>query len=340
MSTRRAFIKSLGSFALLSPAVARAQAPGGTVRVGYVPVIGASALFVLEGAGWAKEAGLDIRTTKFDSGPNAIQALASGTLDVLAVGVAPVAVARAKGIDVKVVAAGATGGSAFIASPALADEFAQGASPAQAFAAFRARHGRPAKLATLPPGGVPTVALHHWLSKVAKVDKADVTITQMGIEAVQQALLAGAVDGGTALEPSVTLVMERNPRLKRIVTAPEMFPNIPGVVFAVTAAFERASPKGLEALVRLVVRATEMLKASPAQAAPYVQAILGGGLVETATIAKAIASPAVSYVADPRTIVQATEAMLAFQVELGDFPAAPPTAGLFDPAYYVRVAGP
>ena len=107
MSTRRTFIKALGGLALLGPAVARAQAPAVPVRVGYVPVIGASALFVLEGAGWAKEAGLDIRTTKFDSGPNAIQALASGTLDVLAIGVAPIAVARAKGIDVKVVAAGA-----------------------------------------------------------------------------------------------------------------------------------------------------------------------------------------------------------------------------------------
>ena len=139
MSTRRTFIKALGGLALLSPAVGRAQAPAASVRVGYVPVIGASALFVLEGAGWAKEAGLDIRTTKFDSGPNAIQALASGTLDVLAIGVAPVAVARAKGIDVKVVAAGATGGSAFVASPALADAFAPGATPAQAFAAFRAR---------------------------------------------------------------------------------------------------------------------------------------------------------------------------------------------------------
>jgi NitT/TauT family transport system substrate-binding protein len=161
----------------------------------------------------------------------------------------------------------------------------------------------------------------------------------MGIEAVQQAMLAGAVDGGTALEPSVTLVIERNPRLKRIVTAREMFPDIPGVVFAVTAAFERANPSGVEALVRLIVRATALLKANPGEAAPQVQAILGGGLVETATIAKAIASPAVSYVADPRTIVQATEAMLAYQVELGDFPAAPPTAGLFDPSYYLRVAG-
>lgn len=338
MSTRRSFIKGLGTLALLGSHPARAQAQPATVRVGYVPVIGASALFVIDGAGWAKEAGLDFRTTKFDSGPNAIQALASGTLDVLAIGVAPVAVARAKGIDVKVVAAGATGGSAFVAAPALADEFAIGAEPARAFAAFRARHGRPAKLATLPPGGVPTVALHHWL-KIAKVDKADVTVVQMGIEAVQQALLAGAVDGGTALEPSVTLVTERNPRLKRLVTAREMFPDIPGVVFAVTAAFERANPSGVEALVRMIVRATEVLKTNPAEAAPHVTAILGGGLIETATIAKAIASPAVSYVADPRAIVAATEAMLAYQVELGDFPAAPPTAGLFDPAYYVRVAG-
>ena len=97
MSTRRTFIKALGGLALLSPAVGRAQAPAAPVRVGYVPVIGASALFVLEGAGWAKEAGLDIRTTKFDSGPNAIQALASGTLDVLAIGVAPIAVAGRRG---------------------------------------------------------------------------------------------------------------------------------------------------------------------------------------------------------------------------------------------------
>jgi len=48
----------------------------------------------------------------------------------------------------------------------------------------------------------------------------------------------------------------------------------------------------------------------------------------------------VSYVADPRAIVRATEAMLAYQVELGDFPTAPPIGGLFDPTYYARAAPP
>src|SRR3954452_16121554 len=269
MQTRRLLLQSLGAVALAGTPHAWAQPSTATVRIGYVPVIGASALFVLDGAGWAREAGLAIRTTKFDSGPTAIQALASGTLDGLAIGVAPVAVARAKGLDVKVVAAGATGGSAFVASPDLAEAFAaDNQQPARAFGAFHARQGQPARLATLPPGGVPTVALHHWLWRVAQVDKADVTITQMGIEAVQQAMLAGAVDGVTVLEPSATLVTERNPRLRRIVNAPEMFPDIPGVVFAMTAAFERASPGGVETLVRLLVRATELLKADPSAAAP------------------------------------------------------------------------
>src|SRR3954447_8152773 len=103
MPSRRSLIQGFGALALaLVTATAtklKAQPSTATVRIGYVPVIGASALFVLDGAGWAREAGLAIRTTKFDSGPNAIQALASGTLDALAIGVAPVAVARAKGLN-------------------------------------------------------------------------------------------------------------------------------------------------------------------------------------------------------------------------------------------------
>jgi NitT/TauT family transport system substrate-binding protein len=48
----------------------------------------------------------------------------------------------------------------------------------------------------------------------------------------------------------------------------------------------------------------------------------------------------VSYVADSTAIVRATEAMLADQIELGDFPTAPPIAGLFDPTYYASAITP
>src|SRR5262245_36379980 len=115
--SRRSVLVSAAGFGAASvmARVACAQTVPIPVRLGYVPVIGASAVFVLDGAGWAKQAGLDFKSVKFESGPAAIQAFTSGTLDLLAIGVAPVAVARAKGLDVNVVAAAATGGSSFIA---------------------------------------------------------------------------------------------------------------------------------------------------------------------------------------------------------------------------------
>lgn len=77
------------------------------VRVGHVPVVGAASFFVLDSAGWAREAGIEITATTF----------ASGTIDMLTIGVAPIAVAHSRSIDVKVVAASSTGESAFVKVP-------------------------------------------------------------------------------------------------------------------------------------------------------------------------------------------------------------------------------
>jgi NitT/TauT family transport system substrate-binding protein len=307
-------------------------------RIAYVPVIGAAPIFVLDGAGWAREAGLDISLVKFESGPPAINALASGTIDALAIGLAPVAVARAKGLDVRVVSAMSNGGSAFVATQKLSESFgATSNDPARAFAAFRQRNGRPAKLATLPPGGVPNVALKHWLFRLNAVAPADVEIVTMGIDAVQQAILAGAVDGGTVLEPALTIVLGRDPRLKAIVTASQMFETIPGVVLAVSGAFSKAHPESVDKLVELVGRATETILANPEQAAGYVQPVLGGGLVERAVIAKSLVSSAVSFLTDPRVIEEPARRMLAYQVDIGDFDKAPSTDGLIDASVFTRL---
>jgi NitT/TauT family transport system substrate-binding protein len=246
-------------------------------------------------------------------------------------------VARARGLDVKVVAAAGSGGSGFVASEALAASFAANKDPASAFAAFAKSQGRKAKLATLPPGGVPTVALHHWLWKIGKVSKDDVEIVAMGIDAVQQAVLAGSVDGATVLEPSATIVLQRNPKLKMLLTARDMFPDIPGVVMAATGAFEKASPDALEKMVGLFARATELIRKNPAEAAKHVEAVLGGGLVDAATMEAALKSPAVDFIFDIRQIEAPTKALLAYQVEIGDFQTAPPTDGLFDPRWSDKI---
>ena len=86
------------------------------------------------------------------------------------------------------------------------------AATAAGFKAFAERQGRPVKIATQPPGSVPDTVLRYWLQNVIKADPATYQITAMGIEATQQALLAGAVDAATIREPTLTVVLARDPK--------------------------------------------------------------------------------------------------------------------------------
>ncbi len=178
---------------LVSATSAFAQQP---LRVGYIPVMGVAQIFVAEGEGWTKQAGIPLAMSAFESGPNMIQALSSGSLDVYVAGLAPLLVARSKGIDVRVVAATVVEEMGFAAGASFAPFF-DGRTPAQAFKAFREKNGRPAKLATQPIGSGPHTTLNYWLWEVAKADKSDVQIIEMGIDATQGAILTGAVEGGS-----------------------------------------------------------------------------------------------------------------------------------------------
>ena len=335
------FIKALGAPLVaplvLAASIAAAQAQTTRLDVGYVPVIGASPLFVLDGAGWAKEAGLALTTTKFDSGPNAILGAASGRLDALVIGVAPLAVARARGIDLVIVATTSRGGSGLVATGKLQQAFdAAGGDPAKAFAAFRAKNGRAAKIGTLPAGAGPTVALTYWLKNVVKAPASDVDLAFMGIEAVQQAVMVDGIDGGTVLEPSLSVVLTHNPNLKIVASEAGMFPDAMGVGVAVSGKLARENPQAVEKLVQLIVRATQDVQKNPDGAADHVQKVLGGGLLPRAVVLRALTSPTVTWINDPRAAIEPTRRMLAFQVESGDIPQAPSVDGLFDVGYYER----
>jgi NitT/TauT family transport system substrate-binding protein len=269
-----------------------------------------------------------------------IQALASGTLDIYVAGVAPLGVARARGIDVKVVAATAIEENVFVAGGKLARFFEPGVPKADSFKRYRAATGAPARLATQPLGSVPNTTLQHWLWEVVKADKADVTVVPMGIDATQQAIAAGAVEGGVMREPAVSIVTRRDPSVKLLALGGEMFPNQPGTVVAVTKAFLDRNPTGAQGLVTGVVRAVELLQKDPDQAVPHLVASLGRGLVEAATLRAALASPATRFVADPRAIVEATAAMQRYQLSIGGLDKEVPLDGLFEPRLYERAVSP
>ena len=314
-----------------TPAFAQTQ-----LRVGVIPVLGVAPIFVVDKEGWAKEAGFDLKFTTFESGPNMIQALASGTLDVYIAGVAPLGVARSKGIDIRVVTSTAVEEMTVAAGGKLAPSFKPGVAPAQALKDFRAANGKPARLATQPPGSVPHTTLVHWLTQVIKADKADYEIVPMGIDATQQALLTGAVDGATIREPTDTIVQQRDPRIKIVALGGEMFPNQPGTVVAFSGAFLTKNQAGVQKLVDALVRADKLIKAEPKRVAPHVEAALGKGLIDAATIEKALASPASKFTADPRVIMEATAKMQAFQVSIGTLEKDVPLDGLFDTSFYEK----
>ena len=314
-----------------TPAFAQTQ-----LRVGVIPVLGVAPIFVVDKEGWAKEAGFDLKFTTFESGPNMIQALASGTLDVYIAGVAPLGVARSKGIDIRVVTSTAVEEMTVAAGAKLAPSFKQGVAPAQALKDFRAANGKPARLATQPPGSVPHTTLVHWLTQVIKADKADYEIVTMGIDATQQALLTGAVDGATIREPTDTIVQQRDPRIRIVALGGEMFPNQPGTVVAFSGAFLTKNQAGVQKLVDALVKADKLIKAEPKRVAPYVEAALGKGLIDAATIEKALASPASKFTADPRVIMEATAKMQAFQVSIGTLEKDVPLDGLFDASFYEK----
>ncbi|PWC55108.1 ABC transporter substrate-binding protein [Azospirillum sp. TSO22-1] len=321
---------ALGGLALSPRGVAAAT----RLRVGYIPIIPMTQLFVLLGEGWARDAGLDLQTTGFQSGPAMIQALASGTLDVAYVGIGPAMIARSKGVPVKIVAANIVDQVALIGRGPLAQAVAGAPSPAEGFAAFRRAQGRPAKIATLPAGSVPETVLRYWLQEVAKVPAAEVEVIGMGEEHVQQALLSGAVDGSSILEPILTVVRARLPDARILVPAGQLFPRQPGAVVAVTENAIARERDAVAALVRLHVRATDFAKREPARTAEHVGAYIGKGLIEPEVLQRALTSDATTLVADPRGIVEGTGRMQDFQQRLGQLASPVDLDTLFDFSFY------
>ncbi len=335
MSLKRIFAAAALVFLVSQPGIS-AEAEALKVRVGVIPVVGAGPLFVADKEGWLKQAGLDLSIKVFQSGPNLVQAAASGDIDLYVAGVAPVAVGRAKKIDLRVVTATAVDENVLVAGAALKSYFKPGVTPAAAFKAFHQATGQPVKIATQPPGSVPQTNLQYWLREVAKVDLADVQVIAVGIDATQQALLAKAVDAATVREPTLTIIEERDPTISILAKGEQLFPGQPGTVVAVYGPFADAHPEAVQAIVNGIVKAVAELKKDPDRAAPAIDAALSKGIISAATIRKSLDSPAVNFVADPKAIEAATKAFLAYQVKLGVLKTAPSLKGLFDDHYYAK----
>ena len=326
-----------GLYAMASVMVLCGAAQAASVRVGYIPVIGSAPLFVMQGTNWGHDAGMDLQLVRFQSGPQAIQALISGKIDAYVAGVLPLLQARAHGADVKVVASAATEELEVVARGDLATGLPE--QPAtltpealrQRLADFAARDGHKPKIAAQPLGSVPDTLLRYWLKVGNGLDPAQVAdIVGIDIDAAQQAFLAGAVDGAILREPALTIIRHRLPATRVLASGHDLMPGQPGSVLAIVnaSAPDRAAWK--TAFVSAFVKATQLLATDPEQAAPYVQQALGGGMLPKAIIVEALKASAGGYVSDPERIMAAVGKLQDFEVESGLLRKAEPVGDLFD----------
>ncbi|WP_280553560.1 ABC transporter substrate-binding protein [Halomonas sp. 25-S5] len=308
------------------------------LEVGYMPILPVAQLFVMQGEGWTTEAGLELELTRFSSGPAMVQALASGELDVMYFGIGPAMVARANGVPIKVLAASIREQIGLVARGELADTFARVEDPAEAIARFTEAQGRKPKIATFPRGSVPDTVLRYWLVEQLGVGEEAVEIVAMGADRVQQALLAGAVDGASILEPILTTVQERDDSARVVARADEMLPGQPGAVLAAREKVLEAHPEAMRKLMALHLRATEVLREEPERAAPHVREFVGKRLIGLDTVEAALRSPSSNYLADPHAIREATRTMHDFQVAQGTLRKRVDLDALFDTDLYDAVA--
>ena len=284
-----------------------------TLEMAYMPIVPCSQLFVMEGMGWTKKAGINLKLTRFSSGPAIVQAIASGKMDVMCFGIGPAMVIRGKGIKLKVIAAGIVNQIAVIAQGDLVKYFEKYKNGKDALMAFTKDKGRKVKIASFPKGSVPDTVTRHWLLRSLGMKLSDVELIGMGASRVQQALLSRSVDAAGILEPILTIVESKLKGAKVVARARDMMNGQPG---STIAARESVIAKHRDALVKLVelhIRATELLKNNPEKAAPHVRNFIAKGLIDVKTIQKSLESPSSNFKANPGEIVKETKYMHDFQ---------------------------
>ncbi|MDE2575572.1 MAG: ABC transporter substrate-binding protein [Rhodospirillales bacterium] len=320
----------------LGAGAAPARAAATVLEVAYIPILAMAQLFIIQGEGWAKQAGLDLKLTRFSSGPAMVQALASGRFDIAYIGIGPAVVAAAHGVDIKVLAGNGIGQGGLLGRGRFAADFPKSPNAAAAFAAFHKAAGRPVRLATLPKGSGPDTTLRYYLFEVAHVAPGDVTLLGMGAEQMQQALLSGAVDGASVLDPIPAVVQSRDPSAHVLVDGQTMFPGAPGAVIAARGSALAAHGDAITRLVALHIRATALIRSDPARAARDITAGIGAGLVPQAIIEASLRGEISTFVADPHPQIGPTRKMQTYQMRIGAQDKAVDVGTLFDTAVYDR----
>ena len=241
------------------PATAQTAAAS-VVNVGYFPNLTHAPGLVADAQGFlAKRLGAvsaSAATKSFNAGPDVIQAILSGSLDISYIGPNPTVTAyiQSRGEGIRVIAGSTSGGASLVVKPDIT-------KPEQL-------KGR--KLATPQLGNTQDIALRYWLStqglQVTKDGGGDLSILPQANSAAIQAFAAGQIDGAWVPEPYATRLVQAGGKV--LVDEATLWPEGKFVTTNIIARtdFVQQHPELVKAFLEAHLDALALIKSDPATA--------------------------------------------------------------------------
>jgi NitT/TauT family transport system substrate-binding protein len=284
-----------------------------TLRLGYFPnLTHAVAIAGIQKGIYAKDLGSNVtlKTSSFNAGPDAVQALFSGAIDASFVGPNPTinAWAKSKGKAIKVIAGAASGGAYLVVKPNITS----------------AADLKGKKIATPQLGNTQDVALRYWLKQQGlTADQSgggDVSILPEDNGQTLTSFASGQIDGAWVPEPYATRMVSESGG-KILVDERDLWPKGAYVTtdLVVTTKFLDAHPDVVKALLQGEVDTIAYMQKSPADAQAEVNAgikAISGKALNPAELATAWSH--VTFTVDPIASSLVTGAQHAEDVGLLD----------------------
>lgn len=238
------------------------------VRLGFFPnITHATALVGVEKGFFAKQlgSGTTLKTSQFNAGPAAIEAVFSGAIDATYVGPNPAinAWSKSKGQAIKIVAGAASGGVFLVVKPEIKS--------------VEDLKGK--KIATPQLGNTQDVALRYWLNqKGIKTDTkggGEVSIVPQENSQTVQTFATGDIDGAWVPEPFASRLIKESGGTV-LVDERDLWPNKQFVIthLIVRQEFAKEHPDTVKKLIEAHVEANAFINSDPAGAAQTINAAL------------------------------------------------------------------
>ncbi|WP_158023550.1 ABC transporter substrate-binding protein [Domibacillus antri] len=164
---------------------------GETIRIGYVNILSNAPAVIAESEKLIDAQGLKSEFYSFSNGPDLYKALSSGKLDIAYAGVPAAVNWVSRGAEIKAIAKVSDG------------KFGLMVNPDSGIESVEDLKGK--KIGSIVKGSGADVLLRGLVLPEANLAESDVTITQMQMPVMEQALSKGSVDAAVAAEPFLSI---------------------------------------------------------------------------------------------------------------------------------------